>query len=100
MSTASDPLVPPDATLVNRRWIPEHVCTWAKQAHAIMLEHGSVRSSRTYDRRHQARWGAQYLIEKLVQLDLCRRGQLSEHTERTSDGWIWTVEYRRKEQHD
>jgi hypothetical protein len=90
-------LEPPDATLVNRRWVPNGTVEWAKQAAGIMHEHGAVSGNRLYPRRHQARWRAQRLMRLMVDLGLHERWELGEHTdEHNGDGWVWTVEYRGK----
>lgn len=83
----------PDAVYVRQRFIPVHRVDYAKQAQAIMLEHGAVDGTRVYESRHKARWAAQYLIRLLVELRLFHRKELSEHVGRRRGGWVWTVEY-------
>jgi hypothetical protein len=89
-------VTPPDAVIVNRRWIPMDMVEWTQKADRIMLEHGAVSGSvrRTRD---SARWHAQKLIRYMVDLHLHERWELSEHTDRKGDGWIWSVEYLGKD---
>ena len=94
MSPAETPEAP-DATFVHRRWIPHHRAEWARDCNRILLEHGAVTGSTIYRERHQARWGARYLIGLLVELDMHPRPALREHTDRKDGGWAWTIEYVR-----
>lgn len=86
---------PPDATFVRRRWVPRHRAEWARGCDQILLEYGAVTGTTIYPERHQARWGARYLIQLLVELDMHPRPELREHTDRKDGGWVWTVEYVR-----
>jgi hypothetical protein len=85
---------PPDAVMVNRRWIPQATVDWVKDANEIMVEHGAVLGRRIYPARHQARWRARKLIDHLVDLGIRERWELQEHTYKRDGGWVWTVEYR------
>jgi RNA:NAD 2'-phosphotransferase (TPT1/KptA family) len=78
---------------VNRRWIKIGTVEWVKRANALMLEHGFVNGTARYEKRHQARWRAQKLIDLMVDLGMHERWQLREHTSRGRGGWVWTVEY-------
>jgi hypothetical protein len=89
-------LTPPDAVLVDRRWVPRDTVEWCKRADQIMQEHGAVSGNRLYARRHQARWRAQRLMRLMTDLGLHERWELGEHTDLHNGGWIWTVEYRGK----
>jgi len=85
-----------DAVLVNRRWVKMGNVEMARQAHAILVEHGVVFGTVIWPERHQARWRARRLIDLLVGLDLHERWELVEHANRRGDGWAWSVEYRGK----
>lgn len=89
-------LKPPDAILVNHRWISQDKCEWAEEANRILLRHGAVEGRRVYDKRHQARWGAQRLMRLLEELRLRERWEMGEHVERIPGGYKWTVEYKGK----
>lgn len=93
MDNAVSGLEPPDAVLVNRRWIPAGTVEWAKRANRLMLEHGAVSGARIYEKRHQARHRAQRLMRLMVELRLHERWELGEHTDKRPEGWTWTVEY-------
>ena len=86
-------ITPPDALYVRQRWLPIHTVEWVRNADAIMLEHGIVSGTREYEKRHQARWRAQHLIDLMIVLGLHKRWQLIEHTGRHPNGWVWSVEY-------
>lgn len=90
---ASTEFQAPDAVLVNRRWVKQSTCDWVQRADAILKEHGAVNGSQSYERRHQARWRAQRLMDLMVRLDLHERWELREHTTYRQDGWSWSVEY-------
>lgn len=87
----------PDASFVKQRWIPRHRVEWVTDCNQILVEHGAVVGSTVYKDRHQARWRAQSLIRYMVELRLHDRWDLREHTEKKGDGWIWTVEYLRRD---
>jgi hypothetical protein len=86
------PVEAPDATLVNRRWIPVKVVEWVHEADAIMVEHGAVKGTVRH-KYASARWHAQKLIGLMVELKLHERWELSEHVEKRGDGWLWSIEY-------
>jgi hypothetical protein len=88
-----DELQPPRDELVRRRWLSANKVEYARQADAIMREHGSVASPKLYETRHKARWRARYLIDLMVDLRLHDRWQLREHVERTPSGYRWAVEF-------
>lgn len=81
-----------DAVLVNRRWVKMGNVELARQANAILTENGVVFGTVIWERRHQARWRAQRLINLLVDLGLRDRWELVEHVNRRGDGWAWSVE--------
>jgi hypothetical protein len=83
----------PDATYVRQRWVPQYLIDWANHGNEILVEHGKVTGTRSYERRHQARYRAQKLIRLMVELRLREKWELREHTEKTGGGWTWTVEY-------
>lgn len=83
----------PDAILVRRRWVKPGNADWAREANAIMMEHGAVFGTGVYEKRHQARWRARKLIGLMVELGLHNRWDLEEHVNRRGDGWAWCVEY-------
>jgi hypothetical protein len=91
-----DPVATPDAIFIRRRWVPTHRAKYGKECAEILREHGAVNSVNTYEKRHQARWRAQYLINLLVRLEHFQRWELAEHTNRVGDEWGWTVEYLAK----
>lgn len=93
MSIEPAELGAPDSVYVRSRFIPVHRADYARHAHGIMLEHGAVDGTRVYEKRHQARWAAQYLMRLLVELRLLHRWEMSEHVGRRRGGWVWTVEY-------
>jgi hypothetical protein len=81
-----------DTAFINRRRISHRRENWARKANAILLAYGGVTGSVVYEKRHQARWRARYLIGLLADLDLHKRSNLIEHTDRKGDGWGWTIE--------
>ena len=58
-----------------------------------MRHYGAVEGSTVYSNRNTARWHAQALIRLMVELRLHARDELREHTERSGNGFVWSVEY-------
>lgn len=83
----------PDAILVRRRWVKLANVDRAKEANAILLEHGAVFGTAIYEKRHQARWRCRKMIDLLVSLGLQERWDLREHVNRRGNGWAWCIEY-------
>ena len=88
-----EPVEPPDAIYVRQRWIPKAKRDWVIDCDRIMLEYGSVQGQVVYNNRNTARWHAQALIRLMVELRLHGRDELREHTERSGNGYVWSIEY-------
>ena len=88
-----EPVEPPDGVYVRQRWIPKARRDWVIDCDRIMLEHGAVRGARIYPNRNAARWHAQALIRLMVELRIHNRDEMREHTERSGNGFVWSVEY-------
>lgn len=86
------PLTPPDAVIVNRRWLTKAEVEYAQGADKIMVEHGAVQGTLCH-KYESARWHARKLIRYMVDLRMHERWELSQHVEQYGDGWLWTVEY-------
>ena len=84
---------PPDAIYVRQRWIPHHVIEWVKECDRILIEYGRVDGSITYRTRNRARYPPRKLRRLMIELRLHEGWQLVEHTGRTADGWVWSLEY-------
>jgi len=95
LDSAEAELGPPGAVFTSQRWYPQATIEWVRQADQILLEHGAVAGQVLVEHRHQARHRAQRLIRLMVELRLHERWELSEHTERSQGGWIWSVLRRR-----
>jgi hypothetical protein len=93
MAVEQDAPKPPDAVYVRQRWIPIRVRDWVMQCNAILLEYGAVHGRETYQRKTQARYKSRKLKKLMVELRLHEGWQLVEHTEKTADGWVWSLEY-------
>ncbi len=73
-------------------WIKPGTARSTREAAEIICEHGAVSGCGRYAARHQARYRAQKLIGLLVELGLFERFELREHTNRTREGWVWSVQ--------
>jgi hypothetical protein len=92
---STEPPAPPaDAAFVRSRWIPGYRRRWAEECVQIMRAHGAVYGSRVYDNRPLARYHAQALMKLMQELRLAEKWELSEHTEKRGDGWVWAIEWR------
>lgn len=85
---------PADAAYTQHRWVQRQTVEWVRSADRIMLEHGAVQGRVICEHRYQARWRAQRLIKRMVELGLHERWELAEHTEKHPGGWVWLVEYK------
>jgi hypothetical protein len=86
-------LGPPSEVYVRRRQMPAYRVAWAKEAFDLMLNYGAVSGRTIYARRHEARWRARYLMDKLVVLELADRSEMHGHVDRADGGFTWMVEY-------
>lgn len=93
MAVSDEPVDPPGDEFIRSRWISAKRGAWARECNDILSSHGAVHGGRLFEKRHQARWRAQALIDVLVGLRLRERHELAEHTEKTSGGYKWSVEY-------
>lgn len=88
----------PDAVYTKQRWIPPQVVDWVKECDAIMRKHGHVQGGRTYTTRDRARWPPRRLRDLMIDLHMYEGWQLIEHVGRTPSGYVWSLEYRPREE--